>query len=36
MTARKILTVIILLLTQLRCPAEDKNRIEISAPVDDG
>ena len=36
MTARKILIVIILLLTQLRCPAEDKNRIEISAPVDDG
>lgn len=36
MTARKILIVIILLLTQLRCPAEDRNRIEISAPVDDG
>jgi hypothetical protein len=36
MTTRKILTVIILLPTQLRCPAEDKNRIEISAPVDDG
>ena len=36
MTTRKILTVIILLLTQLRCPAEDRNRIEISAPVDDG
>ena len=36
MTTSKILTVVILLLTQLRCPAEDKNRIEISAPVDDG
>ena len=36
MTTSKILTVVLLLLTQLRCPAEDKNRIEISAPVDDG
>ena len=36
MTTSKILTVVLLLLTQLRCPAEDKDRIEISAPVDDG
>ena len=36
MTTSKILTVVLLLLTQLSCPAEDKDQIEISAPVDDG
>ena len=36
MTTSKILTVVLLLLTQLSCPAEDKDRIEIAAPVDDG
>ena len=36
MTTSKILTVVILLLAQLPCPAEDKNPLEISAAVDDG